>query len=115
MTVTVDDLRNEVNTSTADDAVLTRVLLVSEAMLAQYVADNANAEPHGIPDPVYDEALLAVAVDMFNRRQAPNGILTQQFDAAGDGIAVNPVRVSNDPLRVARPLLSMWCTQIVLA
>lgn len=115
MTILVADLRAEVNTSVDDDAVLQRVLTVSEAMLAQYVADNANMDPHGIPPAVYDEALLAVAVDMFNRRSAPNGILTQQFDAAGDGIAVNPVRIGNDPMRAARGLLSMWCTQIVIA
>lgn len=113
MAITLDTLRDEVNASTSDAAALQRALDVTQALLDKYIADHADAVPHGIPVAVYDQALLAMAVDEFNRRQAPNGILTQQFDL-GDGGVAAPVRVSSDPLRAARPLLSPWCIDIAI-
>ena len=110
MAVTAAQLQAEVNTTLADDPVLQRVLDVADALLAQYVEANATTIPHGIPQAVYDEALLITAVDAFNRRQAPNGVLTQQFDAGEV-----PVRISSDPLRAARIILAPWCSAAGIA
>lgn len=103
MAVTSTDLATEVGA--ADDPAVDRSLSVAESLVGRYLTEFAIATPHGVPDDVLDQAVLAVAVDEFNRRQAPNGVLTQY---GSDDVPV-PIRVSSDPLRAARPLLSMWC------
>lgn len=101
--IEVDRLRKEVNTSTNDDPLLGEVIGVALAMLQELVDGTA------VPAVVFDQAHLAVAVDMFNRRKAPNGMLMQQFDSVSDGAApAVAVRLSNDPLRPAYPILSLW-------
>lgn len=94
-------LRTEVNTTTEDDPLLAEVIKVSLDMLRELT----KTAEYDLPDSVFDQAHLAVAVDMFNRRKAPNGVLWHQFDETGTGGAM---RLSNDPLRPAYPLLSMW-------
>lgn len=107
--IPVNRLRKEVGTSEEDDELLTEVLVTSLAMLNELVRDTED-----LPDVVFDQAHLAVAVDMFNRRKAPNGVLWQQFDNPADGSGTAaPLRLSNDPLRPAYPLLSMWLEPVV--
>lgn len=105
MAVSIADLEREVGTTTVDSPALQRAVVVAQALVDKYVVEFAMAEPHGVPDGVLDQAVLAVAVDEFNRSQAPNGVLTQY----GSDDIPTPIRVSSDPLRAARPLLSMWC------
>lgn len=99
-------LRTEVNTTTEDDPLLDEVIGVSLAMLIELT----KSAEEDLPDVVFDQAHLAVAVDMFNRRKAPNGVLWQQFDESG---AAAPLRLSNDPLRPAYPILSLWLTPAI--
>ena len=99
--IPTDRLRREVGTTDDDDALLDEVIVSSLAQLRKLAED---ADPD-LPDEVFDQAHLAVAVDMFNRRKAPHGIVYSQFD---DGAAAAPLRLSNDPLRPAYPLLSPW-------
>jgi hypothetical protein len=108
--IAAEDLQTEVGTVADDTTVLERCVEVAEALLSKYVADNQDNDPHGIPEAVYDQAWLAVAVNEFNRRKAPNGILNQSVDTV-DGSTTVPMRVSSDSLRPARALLSMWCTE----
>ena len=60
-----------------------------------------------IPRDVWDEAHLITAVEIFHQRNAPNGILNQQY-STGDGSTAVPVRISRDPLKPARALLHEW-------
>lgn len=94
-------LRAEVNTTAEDDPLLEECIKVSLALLLKLTEDADD----DLPNDVFDQAHLAVAVDMFNRRKAPNGVLWEQFD---DGSAATPLRLSNDPLRPAYPLLRGW-------
>lgn len=111
MAIDIDVLRSEVGATPESDDTLTTVLAASEVLLDKYVAENANDADTVVPPEVYDEALLAMAVDMFNRHQAPNGVLNQQFGSV-DGVATTPIRIGSDPLRPARALLAMWCTEV---
>lgn len=97
----IDDerLRREVKTQ-GDDPLLDECVSVTRHLLLELVADVAE----DVPDEIFYAAHLAAAVDMFNRRKAPNGVLMQQF---GGGEAA-PLRLSNDPLRGARALLEPW-------
>lgn len=114
MAVTVDDLAAEVGTDSADDTpVLENELAVAKVLLDKYVADFADDPVGGVPPSIFDAAWLAVAVDAFNRRQAPNGVLTQQYDLGDGNVGSTPIRLSSDPLRSARPLLAPWCTEVV--
>lgn len=55
-----------------------------------------------VPPIIVARAVREVAADLWNRRDAPNGI--KQF---GDGAGgVIPVRVARDPLTAAYPLLA---------
>ncbi|WP_134740001.1 hypothetical protein [Nocardioides sp. 503] len=94
-------LREEVGTVADDDQLLAEVIKVSLVQLLKLTEDADD----DLPDEVFDQAHLAVAVDMFNRRKAPNGVLWQQFDEGG---AATPLRLSSDPLGVAYPILSLW-------
>lgn len=100
--VTTDRLRREVQTSTDDNELLNEVIASSHALVLKLVLDEADDD---LPDAVFDQAHLAVAVDMFNRRKAPNGVLWTQID---DGATATPLRLSNDPLRAAYPILRLW-------
>ena len=103
MAIDVNDLRTEVNATTNDDVALTNCVAVAAALLAEYVSD-----PTLVPEVIYDKAWLAVGVELFNQRQAPNGILMVQ-DYGPDGSPSSlPVRVSADPMRPAYPLLKMF-------
>lgn len=112
MSVDATQLRNEVKAGTAvPDAMLTNCVSVADTLLREYVEDVYG----DIPPSVYDRAWLAVAVDLFNQRRAPNGVLNQQFSSGEGGTESVPVRISADPLRPARPLLRPWVTPLGIA
>lgn len=56
---------------------------------------------------VLDRATREVCSDLFARRNAPNGIINQQF-AGADGPISGPARIHRDPLTPAYPLLGKW-------
>lgn len=101
MAVTVDDLRELVNSGPSDDAVLDRCLAFGRS-----VVDSVTAlATQEIPEGVLDEAILTAASDHFQRRKAPNGVLNQVFDA-GDGVV--PIRIGGNPADSVRTLLAAW-------
>lgn len=60
-----------------------------------------------VPDEIMDRAYLEVAADLFNRRNAPNGIMNQQY-ATVDGVGVTPMRIARDPMAAAYKILGRW-------
>lgn len=60
-----------------------------------------------VPEAVLDRATREVCSDLFARRNAPNGIVNQQF-AGPEGPASVPARLHRDPLTPAYPLLGRW-------
>lgn len=66
------------------------------------------SDPAGlVPAVILDRATREVCSDLFARRNAPNGIVNQQF-AGPDGAASAPARLHRDPLTPAYPLLARW-------
>lgn len=116
MTVDAPALRAELNnipTATASDTLLSNCVSVANELLKRYAGDTY-ATDGVIPTVIAEKAWLAVAVELFNQRKAPNGVLTQQF-ATPDGSASVPVRIGSDPLRPAYGLLAPWVDPVSFA
>lgn len=109
MAITKDDLRTEVGAVGATgvpDAVLQNCISVSDALLRQFLGTD---EVYlSVPTVIIEKAWLSVAVEIFNQRKAPNGVLNQAFSGVDGGPFVQATRISADPMRPARPLLSPW-------
>lgn len=60
-----------------------------------------------VPDTILDRCYLIVTADLWERRNAPNGIANQQFVTA-DGIPSSPVRIALDPLNGVYKILRRW-------
>lgn len=114
---TVGELRAEVGAgSTISDAQLQRFIDLATELVNAYTAsagveidpDTGDEIPIVVPALMVDQALLACAVELFNLRQAPNGVLNQQYEAFDGGAQSIPIRISGDPMRPVRPLLAPW-------
>ena len=103
MAITTDDVKAYVGASDSEhDALIADCLLEAQALVAKYVGVAA------VPAPILDRAHLEVAADLFNRRNAPNGIVNQQFAMADGGVGGQAVRVTRDPMKAAYGLLGRW-------
>lgn len=99
MTVTIEQLREYVGASEGEyESLLSDCLLEAEALVQHYVG----VKP--VPLPIADRAVKEVAAGLFDRRNAPSGILPQQF-ATTEGVVSSPARVARDPLTPAYGLL----------
>lgn len=119
MTISVSTLRATVGAQPSDDAALSLDLAQAAALVAQYVSGTVAAIPAeepttwsvitelDIPTVILDRALGEVAHDLFSRRRAPNGILTQQFDTP-EGIGSQAIRINRDPMAPAYKILGRW-------
>lgn len=83
------------------DTLLGSCLATAQTLVNQYVGV---AE---VPNDVLDLAYIIVAVDLFSRREAPNGVMNQQFITA-DGVPSTPVRIARNPLAGVTALLRPW-------
>lgn len=101
MTVTAGDLSALVG-SRADDPALGPCLAFGQAVVDKFTSSVAAGV---IPEAVLDEAVLTAAADQFQRRNAPNGVLNQVYDA-GNGLV--PVRIGRDPFASIKPILRPW-------
>jgi hypothetical protein len=111
------ELRTEVGAQAtpANDAKLTKCLAIATELVNKWIADNVpDAEivpDHDeVPEVMFDQAVLTAAADIWHQSKAPNGVVNQQFQP-GIGtadLAATPIRISRDPLRGVRPLLSLW-------
>lgn len=109
-------LRAEVNAGQADissisEAYLDNCVTVADLLLRQYAGENYLTD---IPTTLAEKAWLAVAVEIFNQRRAPNGVLNQTFQTF-EGTVASAVRIGADPLRPAYGLLSMWVAPLGFA
>ncbi|NYD43936.1 hypothetical protein [Nocardioides panaciterrulae] len=114
MAVDATQLRAELNNvpaATVSDTVLSNCVSVANELLKQYAGATYLTD---LPTVIAEKAWLAVAVELFNQRRAPNGVLTQQFSTPDGGASV-PVRIGADPLRPAYGLLSRWITDMGFA
>lgn len=114
MAVTVNDLKAFVGSDdTTYDALLQECLNEAMALVDKYnVKYDAGTETwiaSDAPTVIVDRCYLAVAADLFERRNAPNGIASQQY-ATADGIGINPYRVGRDPMSHAYKILGRWVT-----
>ena len=110
MAVAAADLRSElnagaVNTGGVTDELLTSCINVADELLKEYAGDTYRTAGD-IPVLVAERAWLAVAVEIFNQRKAPNGVLNQAFTTGAGGVAA--VRIGADPLRPAYGLLGRF-------
>ncbi|MBZ2197271.1 hypothetical protein [Occultella gossypii] len=109
MAVTVAQLLARVGAEASETAEASRILLLTEQMVGDYITEHTPDPdtPLVIPPVVLDEAVFRCAVDLWNKTQAPNGVLMTTFDDGGDGSAV-ALRVSSDPLHAARVFLAPY-------
>lgn len=113
MAIALADLKSFIGASgVADDGVLSDCLAEGQALVDKYVGTVWDEEtqtyiPRSVPTPILERAYLEVAADLWNRRQAPNGIANQQF-ATLDGIASAPIRIARDPMQAAYKILGRW-------
>lgn len=98
-TVTSGGLASYVR-STVDEYVES-CLSTAETMVESYLTTNGG-ESIVVPIAVIDRAVLEVGAELYNRRNAPNGIV--QFDS----VDASPVRVARDPMVAARPILAQY-------
>ena len=64
-----------------------------------YLTANLGDTWETVPDLIQSDCVLAVAADLYNQKDARNGVMSV------DGDALEPFRVSSDPLRAAWPKL----------
>ena len=64
-----------------------------------YLSTNLGETWDTVPDLIQSDCVLAVAADLFNQKDARNGVMNVDSDA------IEPFRVSADPLRAAWPKL----------
>lgn len=117
MAVVAADLRAELNAGPADtggvsDDLLNNCINVADELLKAYAGDDYRSGD--IPVVVAEKAWLAVAVEIFNQRKAPNGVLNQAFSGEGTPF-VQTVRIGADPLRPAYGLLGRWVADLGFA
>ncbi len=115
----LESLRSDVGAGTDETATLTTCLAKSRALVDAYIMGGIGVFDDTetgttIPDAILEGAYLEVAADLFNRRQAPNGILSQQYDA-GMGTVASPIRINRDPLTPAYSLLAPWVLPVSIA
>lgn len=107
--VTAVDLATYVGTRDFVGDVLDAALLLvnkyvaSHALWQRFYRQPWSTDPHEIPTPVVDRAVLETGAELYNRKSSKNGIA--QF-ATGD--SVSPMRISRDPLTAARGLLDPY-------
>lgn len=100
MAVDLASLRQYVGASEGEaDVLLQGCLEEAVALVDQYAGGAA------VPLVILDRAYTEVAADLFNRRNAPNGVINQQFALEGGGQAV---RIARDPMAAAYKLLQRW-------
>lgn len=104
MAVDETDVQREVGT-TWDDEDLSRCLTVARVLVTKYIADQELIEAD-LPEAIVDEALIVTASELYHLRNAPNGVLAQQYGETD--VAAPPVRIGGDPLRAARHVLAPW-------
>jgi len=103
MAVDLPTLRTAAGTTAVDDLLLQQCLDLGKDVVDKLVLGMEDQ----VPLSAYDAAWLAAAVEWFNIKKAPNGVLNQQFGRGEDSTTV-AVRIGRDPSKPARAVLSTW-------
>ena len=90
------DLKGYVNADDSKDALVSSCWEQAETLVGAFVGTTS------LPAPARDLAITVVGADLYNRRNAPNGI-AQFADFEG-----NAVRIARDPLLPAYPILGRF-------
>jgi len=116
MAVTVAQLLARLGAEESEAEEAARVLALTEHLVLDYLTEHTPDPlvPLAIPETVRDEAVLRGAVDLYNKTQAPNGVLMTTYDDSGDGSAV-ALRVSSDPLHSVRTMLAPYVAPLGFA
>ena len=98
MTSLAERLRSHINaggSATSEDLgqVVTEARHLVEAYVGEYVTR--------IPEAIYERAILECASELWAKRNAIGGVMSDFSDAP-------PVRLARDPMIAARPLLSPY-------
>jgi len=101
MAVALTDLKEYLGASDEHDSMLGACLSDAAVLLDKYVGGAA------VPENIMDRCTLIVAADLFERRNAPNGIVNQQFQSP-DGVGQAPARIARDPLAGVYSVLTRW-------
>lgn len=104
MAVSMETLREYVGAD-ADEAMTLLLLQDAAADAALLIQKYVGAA--AVPVDIMDRCTLIVTADLFERRNAPNGIANQQF-ASIDGIGQAPMRIARDPLAGVYHILRRW-------
>ena len=103
MTVALQDLKDYMGAgSNTDRDALIQACLDDAAVLVDAFVGTAT-----VPEGILDRAYLMVGQDLYERRNAPNGIVSTQFGSP-DGIGSVGMRVAKDPLNSVYEMLRRW-------
>lgn len=101
-------------TKTKDPADLVEKDITAAAKLLAGLIDDIEVAAQ-IPPEIYDLAHLAVTIELYNTRKAPNGQPNQQYAAEGAGNVYVQARVNRDPLVPAYALLRDYVSPVGFA
>lgn len=87
---------------TGNDAFIADCLDVAVALVDDFVSGVTS-----VPAEPLELAYTIVAADLYNRRNAPNGVINSQFIGA-DGVPQMPMRIARDPLAGVYGILRRW-------
>lgn len=112
MVVALSDFKSWIGDSDSDNDVMLMACLVDAKTLVDkynkvYDAVTGDYIESSAPEELVERCYLIVAADLFERRNAPNGVANQQY-ASVDGIGNAPVRLARDPMAGVYPVLRKW-------
>lgn len=102
MAVTVEQVSEFVGASPDEHTgLLTSCLAEARALVDRHVGSKP------VPAVIRDRAYVGVAADLFAQRNAPSGVMNQQYQTADGGMG-DVIRISRDPMTAAYKLLRPW-------
>lgn len=111
MSVTASKLTSYVGASEGEQGdMIAGCLAEAQALVDRYnvkADDLGGYVPSNAPEVIVDRAVLEVAADLWNRRNAPNGVMNAQFENFG-GDQGAAVRIARDPMQAAYKILGRW-------
>lgn len=72
----------------------------AQALVGRHIGDAQ------VPETIVTRATIEVGAELYNRQNAPSGVLNQATEFGG-----TPTRVARDPMVAAYPLLRPWVGQ----
>lgn len=102
MTINLESVKEYLGATEYDNDQLIQACLDDAVILVDQFVGLAT-----VPDSIMDRCYFIVTADLWERRNAPNGVANQQFITA-DGIPSTPVRIALDPLNGVYKILRRY-------